>query len=419
MQRNDLQKYNLPDVPGVYLFKQGRKILYIGKATNLRDRVKSYFDDDLIATRGPRVVDMVTKADHITHEPTPTVLEALVREAALIKKYLPRANAEGKDDRTFLYAVITQEAIPRVLVARGKDIDFKTKHISDGQKVRAFYGPFPSGAQLREGLRLIRRIFPFFDTPKPVGTKSKHQTAQIEFNTQIKQYPRTFNAKEYRRTMRNVMLFLSGRGRQLRITLEKEMRQAAKEERFEDAALARRELFALDHIQDVSLIKDEQRYPQDVATTSRGYRIEAYDTAHLSGTNAIGVMTVVQDGTPVKSEYRTFRIRGVKKNDDIASLKEILSRRLTHPEWPFPKVIVVDGGTTHKKVAEGVLSNAGVSIPVAAVVKDERHRPREVIGARRAGISEADAVLANSEAHRFSLSRHRRARSRNLHTKTP
>jgi excinuclease ABC subunit C len=269
---------------------------------------------------------------------------------------------------------------------------------------------------LREGLRLIRRIFPFFDTPKPVGAKSKHNQARIEFNTQIKQYPREIDPREYRRTIRNVMLFLSGRGKQLRKTLEREMKSAAREERFEEAATARRQLFALDHIQDVSLIKDE--HTEDARrSAARGERIEAYDTAHLSGTNAIGVMTVVIDSTPVKKEYRTFRIRGVQKNDDVASLKEILSRRLRHPEWTFPNAIVVDGGATQKKAAEAVLAEAGVSIPVCAVVKDERHRPREVIGARRAGVSEADAVLANAEAHRFSLSLHRKARSRGLRAK--
>jgi excinuclease ABC subunit C len=415
MQRSDLNKFDLPDVPGVYLFKKGRTVLYVGKATSLRDRVRSYFDDDLIATRGPRVVDMVTKADRVAHEPTPTVLEALVREAALIKKYHPIANSEGKDDKTFLYAVITQEDIPRVLMMRGKDIDFKNRTLKSDFNVRAIYGPFPSGAQLREGLRLIRRIFPFFDTEKPVGTKSKHQRTKIEFNTQINQYPRTFDAKEYRRTIRRVMLFLSGRGKELRVMLEREMKQAAKEERFEDAAEARRELFALDHIQDVSLIKDESS--EKARAGLAGGRIEAYDTAHLSGTNAIGVMTVIIDGMPSKKDYRTFRIRGIKKNDDIASLREILSRRLGHPEWPLPSVIVVDGGKTQKKAAESVLGEAGSTIPVAAVVKDERHRPREVIGAQRAGISESDAVLANSEAHRFSLAKHRAARSRNLRVK--
>lgn len=414
MQRSDLSKLNLPDVPGVYLFKQGRTVLYVGKATSLRDRVRSYFDDDLIATRGPRVVDMVTKADRVAHETTPTVLEALVREAALIKKYHPRANSEGKDDKTFLYAVVTKEEIPRVLVIRGKDIDFKEQVTRVPLvKLQAIYGPFPSGAQLREGLRLIRRIFPFFDTPKPVGTRSKHQAAKIEFNQQINQYPRAFDAKEYRRTMRHVKLFLSGRGKELRVMLQKEMRQAAKDERFEDAASRRRELFALDHIQDVSLIKDENLPVQG----STLYRIEAYDTAHLAGTNAIGVMTVIEDSTPIKKEYRTFNIRGVQKNDDIASLKELLTRRFGHPEWVFPQAIVIDGGTTHKKAAESALSALGIAIPVLAVVKDEWHRPREVIGARRAGVSESDAVLANSEAHRFSLARHRYARSKNLRVK--
>lgn len=436
MEKSELQKYNLPDAPGVYLFKRGRAVLYVGKATSLRDRVRSYFDDDLIATRGPRIVDMVTRADRIAHEPTPTVLESLVREAALIKRYHPPANAEGKDDSTFLYAVITREEIPRVLVLRGKDIDFKNRTsllrqgdaLTQGDALRAIYGPFPSGAQLREGLRLIRRIFPFFDTPRPVGSRSKQQRAIIEFNTQIGQYPRNIgtaeftlassigqnkeNLRKYRASIRKVGLFLSGRGKELRLMLGRDMKQAAKEERFEDAARARRELFALDHIQDVSLIKDEHRYPKNVSIeTSFGYRIEAYDTAHLGGTNAIGVMTAILDGEPSKRDYRTFRIRRVMKNDDIASLKEILLRRLGHPEWPLPKAIVVDGGKAQKKAAESVLAAAGVSIPVAAVVKDERHRPREVIGARRAGISEADAVLANSEAHRFSLARHRAARS--------
>ncbi|OGG48440.1 hypothetical protein A2678_00735 [Candidatus Kaiserbacteria bacterium RIFCSPHIGHO2_01_FULL_53_31] len=434
MQLTELRKVNLPDVPGVYLFKQGRKVLYVGKATSLRDRVRSYFDDAVIETRGPRIVDMVTRADRITFETTPTVLEALVREAALIKKYLPASNVTGLDDSTFLYVVITQESIPRVLTIRGKDIGFEAKTITGGQKFQDIFGPFPSGAQLREALRLVQRIFPFFDTERPVDAlrASKHHHARIEFNTQIKQYPRIVNEKKYRKSIRNIRLFLSGRGKRLRTMLEGEMRVAAKEERFEVAAEIRRELFALDHIQDVSLIKDENLNSPSTSSGrfSQG-RIEAYDTAHLSGTNAIGVMVVVEDSAPVKREYRTFRIRGVMKprrrrvgvptrasgNDDIASLKEILARRLGHPEWPFPAAIVVDGGRTHKKAAEMVLAEARLQIPVAAVVKDERHRPREVIGAIRAHISEADAVLANSEAHRFSLARHRRARSRNMRSK--
>jgi len=436
MERSQLSKFNLPDVPGVYLFTKGKgrakKVLYVGKATSLRDRVRSYFDDDLIATRGPRIVDMVTQAEGIDFETTPTVLEALVREAALIRGYYPPANVEGKDDKTFLYAVITEEKIPRVLAIRAKDIDFKNK-TSDGQKLRSIYGPFPSGPQLREALRLVRRIFPFFDTSKPVETPSKHQKAKIEFNQQIEQYPREIDVAEYAMTIRSVELFLSGRTKELRRALAKEMSDAAKEERFEDAARARKQLFSLDHIQDVSLIKDENLGEARATGPSVGARIEGYDTAHLSGTNAVGVMTVIMDGEPQKREYRTFHIRGKNKNkdlrspylgignsrlqnDDIASLKEILSRRLGHPEWQLPKAIVVDGGPTQKKAAEQVLAEAGVQIPVVAVTKDERHRPREVTGSEKAGITDADAVLVNSEAHRFSLALHRKKR-RLIHTK--
>lgn len=416
MERTDLAKSNLPDSPGVYFFTQGKgkakKVLYVGKASSLRDRVRSYFDSELIATRGPRIVDMVTKADGVDHEPTPTVLEALVREAALIRELHPPANAMGKDDKTFLYAVITKEEIPRVLALRGAELDFANKQIMrSGIPFSAAHGPFPSGYQLKQGLALIRKIFPFFDTPRPVGVGNKHMQANVEFNRQIGRYPRDMDKSDYTRSIRHVSLFLAGRVKTLRATLLKDMKQAAREERFEDANDIKRKLFALDHVQDVSLIR-EDRGEEDT-----GPRIEAYDTAHLSGTHAIGVMVVVEQGAPVKQEYRTFRIRGVggrAQNDDIASLKEILSRRLGHTEWPLPKAFVVDGGTTHKKAAEGVLKEAGISIPVVAVVKDEKHRPREVIGAQRHGIRESDAVLANAEAHRFSITKHRQARSRAL-----
>lgn len=412
MERAQLASFNLPDAPGVYLFthRVGRtkKVLYVGKATSLRDRVRSYFDDDLIATRGPRVVDMVTKADSISFEAVPTVLEALVREAALIRKYQPRANVEGKDDKSFLYAVITDEHIPRVLCVRAKDIDFKAKKAL-GQAFTDAHGPFPSGIQLRAGLKLIRKIFPFYDTEKSVTPPSKHQRAKIEFNTQIGVYPRSFDRTSYLQSIRNISLYLSGRVKTLRTTLEREMKRAAREERFEDATRIRKQLFALDHIQDVSLIKDEQSESTDTR------RIEAYDTAHISGTNAIGVMTVVSGGRVSKKEYRTFRISGVggkSQNDDIASLKEILTRRFGHSEWQYPAVIVVDGGKTHKKNAEEALRELGIEIPVVAVVKNEKHQPREIIGSVRARVSDADVVLANAEAHRFSLSKHRQARSR-------
>ena len=417
MEKSYLQKANLPDVPGVYLFTHGKgkakKVLYVGKATSLRDRVRSYFDPELIATRGPRLVDMVTKADGLMHETTPTVLEALVREAALIRRYDPHANALGKDDKTFLYTIITKEEVPRVLLVRGKEIDAVHKK-AGGVSFTAIHGPFTSGVQLREALRLIRKIFPFYDTPRPilqegiVAGANKHLQAKVEFNRQIGQYPRNMDKAQYTRSIRNVSLFLGGDVKKLRKQLLLDMKSAIAQERFEDAGECKRQLFALDHVQDVSLIKDENVH--DVLSP----RIEAYDTAHISGTNAIGVMVVVESGLPVKKEYRSFKIKGLggkSNNNDIASLTEILTRRLGHPEWELPAVFVVDGGATHKKAAERLLAELGLHIPVVAVVKDEKHRPREVLGNRTKKISDADAVLANTEAHRFALRLHRKARS--------
>lgn len=426
MELTDYKRLNLPDAPGVYLFTsgkgKGKKVLYVGKATSLKDRVRSYFDDDVIATRGPRIVDMVTSADSVSFEISATVLEALVRESALIKKYTPKANAIGKDDKSFLYTCITKEDIPRVLMIRGKDIDFAAKRYEDID-LQAIHGPFTSGPQLKEALRLIRRIFPFFDTPKPVAsfekgttgkTASKHLQARVEFNTQIGRYPKGVSREEYRRNIKNISLLLGGEVQKLRETLARDMKKASKEEAFELAGVIKQQLFALDHVQDVSLIKDEyvKRTEEE-----QSIRIEAYDTAHISGSNAIGVMTVLIGGVPSKKDYRTFRIKpvgGRSTADDLASLTEILSRRLDHTEWPLPRVIVVDGGKTHKNTAERVLGEAGVNIPVASVVKDEKHRPKGVLRSKALPVHDSDIIMANSEAHRFSLSKHRQARSRTM-----
>lgn len=426
MELTDYKLLNLPDAPGVYVFTSGKgrakKVLYVGKATSLRDRVRSYFDDDVIATRGPRIVDMVTNADSVSYEISATVLEALVRESALIKRYIPIANAIGKDDKSFLYACITKEDIPRVLMIRGKDINFGARHYGDVQ-LEAIHGPFTSGPQLKEALRIIRRIFPFFDTPKPVAsfehgatgkTASKHLQARVEFNTQIGRYPKGVSRTEYRRNIKNISLLLGGEVQKLRDTLARDMKKAITTESFELAGTIKHQLYALDHVQDVSLIKDEH-----VKRTEEedSIRIEAYDTAHISGTNAIGVMTVLIGGVPSKRDYRTFRIKGVggkSTADDIASLTEILSRRLTHTEWQLPRVFVVDGGKTHKSTAERVLAEAGVNIPVASVVKDEKHRPKGVLRSKGLPVHDSDIIMANAEAHRFSLSKHRQARSRSM-----
>ena len=180
------------------------------------------------------------------------------------------------------------------------------------------------------------------------------------------------------------------------------MKIAAKAEQFEDADKLRRQISALEHVRDVSLIKESK------ISAGGGIRIEAFDVAHTGGTETVAVMTVVSNGEPVKAAYRKFKIRTVG-NYDVAALKEALSRRLDHSEWPLPRVFVMDGGKAQVRTAERVLQGAGVAIPVVGVVKNEFHKPERLIGDTRSiEAYEKDILLANNEAHRFGITWHRR-----------
>jgi len=222
------------------------------------------------------------------------------------------------------------------------------------------------------------------------------------------------NAKDYAHTVRNIRDLFSGHFHGLKRRLSSEMRIAASDERFEEAAELRRQIDALTHIRDVSLIKNEFRYSHGGSTASRDVRIEAYDVAHTSGTGTVGVMTAVENSEPSRSAYRKFTVRSAA-NDDIASLSEVLTRRLGHPEWPLPRVFVVDGGKAQMNAAMKVVASAGLMIPVVGVVKNEFHRPGRLIGDRKAiEAYERDILLANAEAHRFALSWHRWRREKGI-----
>jgi excinuclease ABC subunit C len=135
--------------------------------------------------------------------------------------------------------------------------------------------------------------------------------------------------------------------------------------------------------------------------------------AHISGAFTVGVMTVAEDGEAKKSEYRKFKIKETKGVNDTAHLREILERRLEHSEWHFPNLIVVDGGTAQKNAAEAALLKYGMQIPVLGVVKDERHRPKEIIGDQTlARKYEKEILLCNSEAHRFAITYHKKLREK-------
>lgn len=404
MKSQDLKQCNLPDKPGVYFFRDSEgKILYIGKATSLKDRVQSYFGKDLIATRGPAIVDMVVKAHTVTFEITDSVLEALIAEANLIKQHQPYYNTKEKDDKSFYHVVITNEPMPKVLLVRernlkkGSDLAVKPKYI---------FGPFPNGHALRDALKIIRKIFPFID-------KQSYKKDQHEFYRQLGLTPDTTNSeakKQYAGVIENIKLLFEGKKGIIVKRLHKRMMDAAKRQEFETASAIKRTIFALEHIRDVSLIKREV---SEIQSAVRDFRIEAFDVAHTSGTSTFGVMTVVVAGEAVTDEYRSFVIKQEHKGSDAHALQELITRRLNHPEWTYPRLIVADGGKVQKRIIETALKEAGLAIPVVSVVKDERHRPKAFIGTEAIINSrQREILLANSEAHRFSLRLHRNRRAK-------
>jgi len=439
MQKSDLQKLKLPDTPGVYMFRDSkRRILYVGKATSLRDRVRSYFSSDVIESRGGRIKKMVEDAKTVTWEETESVLEALILEANLIKKYQPPANVRDKDNKSFNYLIITNEVFPRVLAVRGRDLFPSQKAGRQkwrDENIKHLFGPYPKG--LTVALKIVRKIFPYRDKCEVCAkgnTKirtsdvlvlghrmsytSQDQVADCKpcFNRQIGLCPGMcsgeISKREYAQVIRNIVLLFSGKKKSLIKTLEREMAAYAKKEEFEKAAYVRSQVHALTHIQDVALIGDSHKSSSgDMGET---FRIEAYDVAHTGGSSVTGVMSVVVDGEVEKNEYRTFNIRDIA-NNDVASLKQLLERRLTHHEWRMPRLIVVDGGKAQINVARKVLAECGIQIPVVGVVKNEKHKPKQILGDKvLSRTHEKSILLANNEAHRFSLSKHRRRFSKRM-----
>lgn len=447
MNQTNLKNFKLPDTPGVYFFLDARqKILYIGKATSLRNRVRSYFPPKdsasakrLFDSRGPLIVDMVEKARKIEWIATDSVLEALLLEANLIKKHQPVYNSKEKDNKSFNYIVITKEEWPRVLVVRGRNLEKLDSQLNSRSniqedskldyKIDSTYGPFPQGGILKEALKIVRRIFPFRDTCLPFELSEKVSAKKTQtisaprpcFNSQIGLCPGVctgaVTAGEYRATIHQLKLFFEGRKKELIKSITAEMKLMAKNLEFEKASLLKRRLFALAHIQDVALIKNEP-FTKDPFSV---FRIEAYDIAHLGGRSMVGVMTVVTDGRADKAEYRKFNIRTLAGADDTAALTEVLKRRLGHLEWGKPDLIVTDGGVAQKRAAEAVLDAAELNfkVPVVSVVKNEHHKARAILGFPELSHNkddqkidttnwrEEDILLANNEAHRYAIGFHR------------
>ncbi len=403
----------LPDRPGVYIMKDASgTILYIGKATSLKRRVESYFT----RPRDDRIQEMVAKIANIDYLEQPTAIEALFLEASLIKRHQPHYNVLEKDDKSFSYLVITDEEYPRPFVVRATDFDDN----SAGQ-YKAVYGPFKSARAVRASLDIVRRAIPW-------STCSPGQRRPCFYAT-LKQCPGVcvgaVTPREYAKTIRDLMAFFEGKRADIVKRYRRDMQAAAKDKKFELAAMLRDRLRALEHIQDIAVLSKDDAPASVAEDVGLLGRLEAYDISNISGTSGTASMVVFKHGTPVKALYRKFKIRDVLGADDYASLREALRRRFRHREhgWEWPDLILIDGGIGQVNAALEVVRKLETArlIPVIGMVKGkERKREDVVVPPAFAGLTPTLSkhhdilVQARDEAHRFAIAYHRKLRSQSI-----
>jgi len=349
---------NLPNFPGVYIYRNRvGEIIYVGKAINLKKRVTQYFQrDDAL---GPKTKTLVAQIDSIETRVVNSEIEALILEASLIKKHLPKYNSALRDDRSYLYIVITKDILPLVY----------STHASSLPANSEVFGPFPSGRDVASLLKTVRRIFPYFN--------KKHGPKPCLFcHLNLCPGP-NISEITYRQTIKKIKQILSGKFSLIRRSLAKEMKTASSLQNFEEALNLKKQLDSLDYIVSgwhslstlfatVELSTDRQNQSlSELATTLSPYlkikklsRIECFDISQLGNKYFVGSMSVAIDGKLQNSEYRQFKIKnviarsprrsnlhsvGFQSNDPLM-IKEVLYRRLQHPEWGTPDLLVVDGG---------------------------------------------------------------------------
>ncbi len=428
----------LPDAPGVYLYyDEDGELLYVGKATSLKRRVGSYFTK----AHDNRIGEMVGQIAKIDYIETPTVIEALVLEANQIKSLKPKYNILQRDDKTFLYLVITNEPYPRPLLIRGHELKkmgvnpFSSTPSKEMEKrFKRVFGPYTSSRSLKMALELIRKVIPW-STCQPPEVTGKTRAC---FNSQIGKCPGVcagrVSKRDYQRYMRQLIMFFDGKKIRLERSIEKEMQKASKALQFEEAAVWRRRLRALQHIQDIALIsKEDHELPyRDVGAVDgidlEG-RIEAYDISNISGTNAVGSMVVFEEGRPAKAQYRKFKIKTVEGANDVAMMEEVIRRRLRRAElypkaWVLPEIMVIDGGKPQVNRVQQVLDELGMSVPIIGLAKGfDRKQDRLVFDrtneeVRRVATRGKEVFQrARDEAHRFAVKYHRELRGKTMRPK--
>lgn len=358
---------SLPSAPGVYFHKNSAgEIIYVGKAAVLKNRVRQYFQsqsDMDVKTRA-----LVAEIDNTDWTETESEIDALFLESEMVKRYMPQYNILLRDDKSQMYVRIDMNN-------EWPHVAFTRNPADDGAE---YFGPYYNGQAIRKALRYLRRIFPYYTKP-PKSNERMDLYAHIGLSPA----PGT-TSSDYKKSLRKLIKYLEGGRKVITNDLEKEMKLAAKEQRFEDAGRLRNRLMDLAELQRRIMFGDHEfmNISKDKALSDLAgilmlkkppVRIEGYDISHQGGSEVVASMVVFTNGVSNRAEYRKFKTKN-QTNDDTGNMYETLHRRLSEKNlksWGKPDLILIDGGKGQLNAAIKALGEREVVVPIVSIAKRE------------------------------------------------
>ena len=390
---------NLPNSPGVYLFYNKQKeLIYIGKATSLKSRVKSYWQGQ----KTPRPVEeMIHEVQNIKWLKTDSVLEAIILEGQYIKKFRPIYNIKWRDDKSWNYLSLTTDVYPKLETVREHKIINKTIQ----KKYLKMFGPYPN-LNVLGTLKILRKIFRY-STCTP---KQKRPCFYYQINQCLGVCTGEITPLEYKeKVIKPLLLFLNGQKKRLLLNQKRQMSEASHKEKYEEAARLRDQINNLKKIQDVALLnknflKDYWQQPREKIT------VEGYDISNLGSSGKVGSLVVFDQNGSIPQQYKKFNIKKVLGQSDVDCLKEILERRLKHSEWALPDYILIDGGLPQINAAQQILQQEKIKLPLIGIAKGPERKRNDFFfrGLNKkqekwAQQNENLLVRVRDEAHRFAI----------------
>lgn len=405
----------IPHQPGVYQFKDKTgQVIYVGKAIDLRHRVTSYFSishtGGVINAKMGNLVKEIAAVETILVE---SELEALILEANLIKKYLPKFNVRLIDDKDYLYIKVTKEEYPKILTARKKDLKNSLR----------YFGPFPSSTTVKNTLKLLRRVFPWCS-----GQRFKSGFKRPCFYYHLGLCPGVctgeISQKDYRKLINNFIKFMEGKHQSLVDNLNKQMIQEAKKENFEEANRIKKIIQGIGYLlqtnrvevylENPNFLEDEraralENLQQVLKLPQLPQRIEGYDISNIQGKAATGSMVVLTNGEIDKTQYRKFKIKISGKPNDVGMHSEMMRRRLKN-DWPLPNLMIIDGGIAQVRSAHFQLEKTHQQIPIFGLAKRREwlYAPAgEIIKLSKSSPALKLLQKLRDESHRFAIAYYR------------